>query len=611
MKKYFSSLLFFFCIQHCIAQYDKVLALFYQRDMEQAAQLINTEFSDVDQTLLNAKYALENKDLATSFQLLLEVDTLSISTYQKAFHHYFLAQTFDSNTEMDEAIGYYYKAQALFDKEKLRSYYNQVNLDLYYLYIASETESLAKNAPKFLDEFSQLANELNHPQQRVQANIDLAFERLEQEDLESFNRLFEEGFSIARQNKDAIAMAKLHSYKGLVYGEILEDFEIAKFHYDKAIQLYDSIQNSYKLKPLYMNKANIYAKQNNYPQAISYLLQADQQATADVDEEISMEIYNRLADAYEKLGKIDSALYYTQKSIVQMKTINEKQQFINLTRFEAEKKENENIVLQEKNNRKFYLLLILGIVLVAILLLTYLVYSNAKRKQLLLSKKKELAEQKNQRLIKEQELKTIDAMLEGQEKERQRLASDLHDNIGASLTSVKLHFNQIKHQFQKKEYDEAVFAKTDALLDETYQEIRNLAHLKNAGVLAKDGLVPALQKLVEKSSTAQLQLALSLHELNNRLSNSLEIGIFRIIQELITNIIKHAKATQVSISITNHDDFINIMVEDNGIGFDSKVTQKSGMGLDSIRKKVAHFNGEMTIDSQPGIGTTVIIDIPL
>jgi two-component system sensor histidine kinase DegS len=100
--------------------------------------------------------------------------------------------------------------------------------------------------------------------------------------------------------------------------------------------------------------------------------------------------------------------------------------------------------------------------------------------------------------------------------------------------------------------------------------------------------------------------------MNSRLENSLEITIFRIIQELVTNIIKHANANMVSIHLTQHEDCINLMVEDNGIGFEiSQIKPSMGMGLYSIQKKIENLGGQVTIESIAQKGTTVIIDVPL
>jgi len=100
--------------------------------------------------------------------------------------------------------------------------------------------------------------------------------------------------------------------------------------------------------------------------------------------------------------------------------------------------------------------------------------------------------------------------------------------------------------------------------------------------------------------------------LETRLDNSLEITIFRIIQELITNVIKHAQATEVTVHLTPHDDVLNVMVEDNGRGFDvSQIKRGATMGLYSIQKRIENAGGSVFIDSIPNKGTTVIIDIPL
>ena len=155
--------------------------------------------------------------------------------------------------------------------------------------------------------------------------------------------------------------------------------------------------------------------------------------------------------------------------------------------------------------------------------------------------------------------------------------------------------------------------KTDDLIEEAYQRVRNLAHAKNAGVKSKEGLLPAIKNFATKASVVnKLVIEVEDHGMDQRLENSLEITLFRITQELITNVIKHANATECTVHLTHHDDNLNLMVEDNGVGFNSsdiKLTQ--GMGLYSIQKRVENLGGRVTIDSIIEKGTTIIIDIPL
>ncbi|WP_299245724.1 sensor histidine kinase [uncultured Aquimarina sp.] len=249
------------------------------------------------------------------------------------------------------------------------------------------------------------------------------------------------------------------------------------------------------------------------------------------------------------------------------------------------------------------------------LIIAILVYKNTKRKQRIAEQEREIEIQKAEKLLKEQELTSIDAMISGQEKERQRLANDLHDNLGSTLATVKLHFDHLKNNRDnpKAENIEELYSKTNNLLDEAYQKVRTIAHEKNSGVMAKQGLLPAVKNLAKKASNGEgLQIEIQDYGLDERLDNALEISIFRIIQELITNTIKHANASEIHISLTNHDSLLNIIVEDNGKGFNAKILpEKDGMGLKSIEKRIEHMEGTFEIDSTIDKGTNIIINIPI
>jgi signal transduction histidine kinase len=151
-------------------------------------------------------------------------------------------------------------------------------------------------------------------------------------------------------------------------------------------------------------------------------------------------------------------------------------------------------------------------------------------------------------------------------------------------------------------------------LEETYQKVRNISHLKNMGMIGNEGLLVAIKKMAEKITIInQLQINVLPFGLTQRLSNSTEVTLFRIVQELCTNIIKHSEADEVNIYLTQHNpDFINIIIEDNGKGFDYKsVTKKDGIELKSIEKKIEQMGGTFTVDSVISKGTTIIIDLAL
>ncbi len=326
---------------------------------------------------------------------------------------------------------------------------------------------------------------------------------------------------------------------------------------------------------------------------------------------------NRLASLiFQKEGNSDSAYHYLRKSVdieYQLGYKNNTLESSILTvQNQTDKLKLDKLELDTQSRKNRNWATALGLLLIVGTAIGFLIHSTTKRKQLLAEQEKVLQEQKVATLLKEQELTTIDAMIEGQEKERQRIANDLHDDLGGLMATVKLHFDSL-HSKVKDDTDE-LYKKTNKLIDEAYLKIRAIAHAKNSGVIAKQGLLKAVEQMANKVSSANhVIIEVKDFGLDNRMENSLELTLFRIIQELIANIIKHAQATKAHIHLTNHGDTLNILVEDNGVGFkDPKIIANSeGMGLKSIDKRVAHLEGTLHIESEPGKGATVIIDIPI
>lgn len=324
---------------------------------------------------------------------------------------------------------------------------------------------------------------------------------------------------------------------------------------------------------------------------------------------------------YGALGNFKKAYNHLNESVKKQYILDYKNNGIQNSSLEIEiqtaKKEKENLILQadiDNRRRQQRAAIIITTALIFIgFIIGFLVFKNIKKKQRIAEQQRELEIQKKEKILKDQELTTIDAMITGQEKERQRLASDLHDSVGATLAAAKLQFHHLSKNKEKSDITDELFTKTGKLLDDAYTEIRSMAHVKNSGVIAKNGLLPAVQKLAKNASGINgLHIEVEDFGLEERLENSLEITVFRIIQELVTNIIKHSQATEASISINQYDDSLNIIVEDNGIGFNARtIVKKDGMGLTSIEKRIEHIEGTLEVDTTPGKGTTILIDIPL
>jgi signal transduction histidine kinase len=199
----------------------------------------------------------------------------------------------------------------------------------------------------------------------------------------------------------------------------------------------------------------------------------------------------------------------------------------------------------------------------------------------------------------------------GQELERQRLARELHDETGQALTSILLGLRSVEDAGSSDAMREAA-AELRELVVATLQDVRRLAVELRPKALDDFGLVAALERLVQTFSEATgiaAQLQASLH--GERLPSEIETTLYRIVQESLTNVVKHAGARRVSIVVMRRDRFATAIVEDDGAGFDPKDVRAGGIGLVGMRERVALLDGRLQIESSTSSGTTVVAEVPL
>lgn len=228
-----------------------------------------------------------------------------------------------------------------------------------------------------------------------------------------------------------------------------------------------------------------------------------------------------------------------------------------------------------------------------------------------IGQRKKLFKQEVLNLKKEKETTAVKALLSGEEKERDRIAKDLHDGLSGILSATKMQFSSLKSDVpteQQSKFDNAV-----SQLDEATSEVRRIAHNLMPVTLKKFGLIRALEANFETvNSTGEMVVEFQHFGVNERLSSEFELTVYRIIQELMNNIIKHSKATECLVQINQHDDRLTLSVEDNGQGFDPTSQENSeGMGMQNLRSRVDMFEGEISIDSDEKSGTIVYIELEI
>jgi signal transduction histidine kinase len=195
----------------------------------------------------------------------------------------------------------------------------------------------------------------------------------------------------------------------------------------------------------------------------------------------------------------------------------------------------------------------------------------------------------------------------GQEVERRRLARELHDETGQALTSILLGLRALEGA-----HDDANLDDLRELVVATLQDVRRLAVQLRPKALDDFGLVPALERLVEtfsESSGIAVDLEAGLGE--ERVPTDVGTTLYRIVQEALTNIVKHAEARHVSIVLVRRDRSVTAVVEDDGRGFDPAAVTADNLGLDGMRERVELHEGRLTVEASPGSGTTVRVEVPL
>jgi signal transduction histidine kinase len=204
----------------------------------------------------------------------------------------------------------------------------------------------------------------------------------------------------------------------------------------------------------------------------------------------------------------------------------------------------------------------------------------------------------------------ITGVIMAQENERQRIARELHDSTSQSLTSLLVGLQNLKHAHQQE-----IQHQVDELRDvvgQTLEEIRNISWQLRPSVLDDHGLESAVKNFItEFEKRYQIPVETMIRGLESRLPSQIETTVYRIIQEGLTNVARYAQASAASLVITRKNDELKIIIEDNGIGFDPVTVQREtkSLGLRGIRERAVLFGGELTIESQPGQGTSLFIEM--
>ncbi len=424
--------------------------------------------------------------------------------------------------------------------------------------------------------------------------------------IDSAKYFIDKGIRAAKENNDFHLLANGYFILGTIYSEVGE--------YDKAIQQYlkarpfrEKVGNPLFIVSDLYTISELYNKTGNFKKGIETGEQALKLA-----EQYNLLLkfentYYSLARNYEGLKDFENASKYYRLWAMAKDTVYKNANAEAIAemraRFETEKTAQQlalqkaEIAEQRADLQRTYV--IIGALAIT-LTLTVVIFILLKEK---IKREREI-------FLREAQ---IQASIQSQENERRRFARDLHDGMGQLISALRLALRTI-HKDTPLEARVVVVNKAEGLLNDIHQEIRSIAFNLMPQTLVQHGLVPALREMGTRvRETTGMSIRVRNLDIPERLPELVEVTLYRIIQEWINNIHKYNEATVIEIQIIGYDEEMNVVVEDNGKGFDTSILEQgSGSGWKNIKSRVNLVKGTLDIDSRPGkSGTTLIVKVPL
>ena len=519
------------------------------------------------------------------------------------------------SAEYDSAVKLFLTALRIYEEENIQ-YRRQsvyINLGKVYFYLKDYNKAM-DHYKKALD-FS-LKNDILVSVALCYMDMGMAYYRMDSLDkAEEYLELSKQKYT-ELDHKSGIANSILN------LGVILEDegkYTQAMDEFKKARGIYIETHRIVNEESALSNIALMHERLGDYELALKTYDTCLQMAYQNNLRERILHNYHNIYKVYELMGNFTKAYQYSIRYIHLKDSIFnlEKEETINSLELKYEKEKNlahilrlQNDNLQQSmdlrkrtNQRNVFFILSSSIILIAFILFIFL-RSKARKDKI-------IADQKIAELEKEKKLLAAKALVEGQEVERRRIASDLHDGIGALLTTVKMQFSNIR---KNQQINETEIEKAEELLNQASGDVRKISHNMMPSVLTKLGLEEALEDLFDKVNISK-DLSASITLLNDdsiHLPENSEIMIYRIVQELVNNTIKHAKASVISLNVVFNHDKITLQYSDNGIGFNYDERLLDGaVGLSSLQTRIEFLGAELNIDTAPNKGFLCYIQLPM
>lgn len=518
----------------------------------------------------------------------------------------------------DSAVIYYQEAARLYKELKddglLFLTYN--NLSTLYTQILDN-----KTALKYAEECAHISNKLNDSYKISIASLAMASAKTELKEYGGIDTLIDKVIKISTQSGNHYMLGMGYKFLGKYQIESKKDNKASLVSLKAALDNMIKAGNEYETVAANQNLGYSYFLNGDYEQAVYYYKAAIQQSKKLGLLQLEQYTLKNLSELEERRKNFSAAFGYLKDYISVNDSVISKTHQENIQALEAkyqseikdarilqldDEKKIQELTIRQKSTLNYILI---GS-LMALMLVAFLGYRNLRHRQQIAKQEGELQQQRIRELEKDKQLIAVDSLLKGQEEERSRLAKDLHDGLGGLLSGVKYSLSNMKENLIVTPDNMAVFERSLDMLDTSIKELRRVAHNMMPEMLTKFGLDEALKEYCNIINAAKgITLQYQSVGMETRLDNSTEIIVYRIVQELLNNILKHAEASQAFIQVIRENNRLNIIVEDNGKGFDTAALEKNkGAGWSNIRSRIEYLKGQLDIHSEPGKGTLVNIE---
>ncbi len=522
--------------------------------------------------------------------------------------------------DCDKAADYYYtglrlqQSNHITDRQTIRIY-----SDLAYI-----NEKLGQNprAIYFLNQGEQIARAQHEDYDLCGILLGKGEYYITQQVYDTAKTFLTEALTISRQKK----FIDCEEAADIDLGNILA----ASGNYKEAIvslqSAIDLAKGHFNYYDIYITASNLLGdalyRQGSYERALSTLAPVLELARSLHMPDAMTNSYETLSKVYSATGNYRSALQCTDSmmalkdsslSLEKAKAINQMEIKFETVDKDRKLAESNLLIARQKNKITEENITIAAIVAgVFVLALAALgLYVNSRHKQRLQGAQIKSLQQQNKILEQEKKIDVLKAAVQGEDKERSRIAGELHDGIGGMLSGAIMRLSAMHHEneavTQIASYNEAM-----TILGEIGDEIRKISHNLMPEVLLKQSLTDALQAYCDNiRQNSFLHIDFQYYGSFDQLPEHFKLNIYRIVQELLKNILRHAHATATLVQLNEGDHMLTLTVEDNGTGFDPEKNPTGGIGLHNLQTRVESLDGHMTIRSGKGTGTSVYVEFEL